>query len=145
VTTTIASYFKYDGRQVTCRRLRAARAPWGAAGSGGFFSFGEIAGDFAQFEPVLLMPCVVCLHWQKRAFKKFFCGPESFTHRMYAISSASRRNFANCSWRRDSTPLVLQSAGGIGKVFPNGSATGPAGRVCGRSTYGRNLPFQIKS
>jgi glycine/D-amino acid oxidase-like deaminating enzyme len=48
------SYFKYDAGKLLVGAFEPHARPWGADGIPDDFSFGEIAGDFSHFEPVLL-------------------------------------------------------------------------------------------
>ena len=48
------SYFKYDAGKLLVGAFEPHARPWGADGIPDDFSFGEIAGDFGHFEPVLL-------------------------------------------------------------------------------------------
>ena len=48
------SYFKYDAGKLLVGAFEPNARPWGMSGIPEDFSFGEIAGDFSHFEPVLL-------------------------------------------------------------------------------------------
>ena len=73
------SYFKYDAGKLLVGAFEPHARPWGAGGIPDDFSFGEIAGDFSHFEPVLLDAMRRIPALEKAGIQKFFCGPESFT------------------------------------------------------------------
>ena len=73
------SYFKYDAGKLLVGAFEPHARPWGTGGIPEDFSFGEIAGDFAHFEPVLLDAMRRIPALEQAGIQKFFCGPESFT------------------------------------------------------------------
>ncbi len=109
------SYFKYDAGKLLVGAFEPHARPWGAEGIPDDFSFGEIAGDFSHFEPVLLDAMRRIPALEKAGIQKFFCGPESFTPdvRYHLGESAELRN---CFVAAGLNSIGLQSAGGIGKV-----------------------------
>jgi 4-methylaminobutanoate oxidase (formaldehyde-forming) len=109
------SYFKYDAGKLLVGAFEPHARPWGAEGIPDDFSFGEIAGDFGHFEPVLLDAMRRIPALEKAGIQKFFCGPESFTPdvRYHLGESAELRN---CFVAAGLNSIGLQSAGGIGKV-----------------------------
>jgi len=68
------------------------RVPGARAAFRGFF-VGEIEGDFAHFEPVLMDAMRRVPALESAGIQKFFCGPESFTPdvRYHLGESAERR------------------------------------------------------
>ena len=73
------SYFKYDAGKLLVGAFEPNARPWGAQGIPEDFSFGEIAGEFNHFEPVLLDAMRRIPALEGAGIQKFFCGPESFT------------------------------------------------------------------
>ena len=136
------SYFKYDAGRLLVGAFEPHARPWGAAGIPEDFSFGEIAGDFAQFEPVLLDAMRRVPALAEAGIQKFFCGPESFTPDVrYQLGESTE--LANCYVAAGLNSIGLQSAGGIGKVISEWIRDGHPPADLWEVDVRRNLPFQI--
>src|SRR5260221_5841891 len=129
------SYFKYDAGKLLVGAFEPHARPWGAEGIPDDFSFGEIAGDFGHFEPVLLDAMRRIPALEKAGIQKFFCGPESFTPDVrYHLGESTE--LKNCFVAAGLNSIGLQSAGGIGKSVsqwvrgraPPGDPVGVGGR-----------------
>ena len=136
------SYFKYDAGKLLVGAFEPNARPWGAAGIPEDFSFGEIAGDFAHFEPVLLDAMRRIPALEKAGIQKFFCGPESFTPDVrYHLGEATE--LRNCFVAAGLNSIGLQSAGGIGKVMAEWIRDGHPPIDLWEVDVRRNMPFQI--
>jgi glycine cleavage system aminomethyltransferase T/glycine/D-amino acid oxidase-like deaminating enzyme len=136
------SYFKYDAGRLLVGAFEPHARPWGAGGIPEDFSFGEIAGDFAQFEPVLLDAMRRVPALAEAGIQKFFCGPESFTPDVrYQLGESTE--LANCFVAAGLNSIGLQSAGGIGKVISEWIRDGHPPADLWEVDVRRNLPFQI--
>src|SRR6202047_2155567 len=110
------SYFKYDAGKLLVGAFEPHARPGGADGIHDDFSFGEIAGDFSHFEPVLLDAMRRVPALEGTGIQKFFCGPESFTPDVrYHLGESTE--LRNCFVAAGLNSIGLQSAGGIGKVI----------------------------
>jgi 4-methylaminobutanoate oxidase (formaldehyde-forming) len=136
------SYFKYDAGKLLVGAFEPQARPWGADGIPEDFSFGEIAGDFGHFEPVLIDAMRRIPALEKAGIQKFFCGPESFTPdvRYHLGESAELRN---CFVAAGLNSIGLQSAGGIGKVVSEWIRDGHPPIDLWEVDVRRNMPFQI--
>jgi 4-methylaminobutanoate oxidase (formaldehyde-forming) len=115
--------------------------PWGATGIPDDFSFGEIAGDFNHFEPVLLDAMRRIPALEKAGIQKFFCGPESFTPDVrYHLGESVE--LKNCFVAAGLNSIGLQSAGGIGKVVAEWMRDGHPPMDLWEVDVRRNMPFQ---
>src|SRR6204780_4744915 len=136
------SYFKYDAGKLLVGAFEPHARPWGADGIPDDFSFGEIAGDFSHFEPVLLDAMRRIPALAKAGIQKFFCGPESFTPDVrYHLGESTE--LANCFVAAGLNSIGLQSAGGIGKVVSGWIRDGPPPIDLWEVDVRRNMPFQI--
>src|SRR6204780_5202167 len=136
------SYFKYDAGKLLVGAFEPHARPWGAEGIPDDFSFGEIAGDFTHFEPVLLDAMRRIPALEQAGIQKFFCGPESFTPDVrYHLGGWGEPE--NCSGGAGLNPTGRQSAGGIGKVIAEGTPAGPPPLDLWEVDVRRNMPFQI--
>ena len=136
------SYFKYDAGRLLVGAFEPEARPWGAAGIPDDFSFGEIAGDFAHFEPVLLDAMRRIPALEKAGIQKFFCGPESFTPDVrYHLGESAE--LAGCFVAAGLNSIGLQSAGGIGKVVAEWMRDGRPPVDLWEVDVRRNMPFQI--
>jgi glycine cleavage system T protein len=116
--------------------------PWGVNGIPEDFSFGEIAGDFTHFEPVLLDAMRRVPALEQAGIQKFFCGPESFTPDVrYHLGESTE--LANCFVAAGLNSIGLQSAGGIGKVVAEWIRDGHPPVDLWEVDVRRNMPFQI--
>ena len=136
------SYFKYDAGRLLVGAFEPEARPWGAAGIPDDFSFGEIAGDFAHFEPVLLDAMRRIPALEKAGIQKFFCGPESFTPDVrYHLGESAE--LAGCFVAAGLNSIGLQSAGGVGKVVSEWIRDGRPPVDLWEVDVRRSMPFQI--
>jgi 4-methylaminobutanoate oxidase (formaldehyde-forming) len=136
------SYFKYDAGRLLVGAFEPHARPWGADGIADDFSFGEIAGDFGHFEPVLLDAMHRVPALEKAGIQKFFCGPESFTPDVrYQLGESAE--LANCFVAAGLNSIGLQSAGGVGKVISEWIRDGHPPPDLWEVDVRRNMPFQI--
>src|SRR5277367_3252738 len=136
------SYFKYDAGKLLVGAFEPQARPWGAEGIPDDFCFGEIAGDFAHFEPVLLDAMRRVPALEKAGIQKFFCGPESFTPDVrYHLGESTE--LENCFVAAGLNSIGLQSAGGIGKVVSEWIRDGHPPVDLWEVDVRRNMPFQI--
>ncbi|MGC1388829.1 MAG: FAD-dependent oxidoreductase [Steroidobacteraceae bacterium] len=136
------SYFKYDAGKLLVGAFEPNARPWGAEGIPEDFSFGEIAGDFSHFEPVLIDAMRRIPALEQAGIQKFFCGPESFTPdvRYHLGESAELKN---CFVAAGLNSIGLQSAGGVGKVVAEWIRDGHPPLDLWEVDVRRNMPFQI--
>jgi glycine cleavage system T protein len=136
------SYFKYDAGKLLVGAFEPNARPWGVNGIPEDFSFGEIAGDFTHFEPVLLDAMRRVPALEQAGIQKFFCGPESFTPdvRYHLGESAELKN---CFVAAGLNSIGLQSAGGVGKVVAQWIRDGHPPLDLWEVDVRRNMPFQI--
>jgi glycine/D-amino acid oxidase-like deaminating enzyme len=136
------SYFKYDAGKLLVGAFEPHARPWGADGIPEDFSFGEIAGDFSHFEPVLLDAMRRIPALEQAGIQKFFCGPESFTPDVrYHLGESAE--LAHCFVAAGLNSIGLQSAGGIGKVVSQWIRDGHPPVDLWEVDVRRNMPFQI--
>jgi glycine cleavage system T protein len=136
------SYFKYDAGKLLVGAFEPNARPWGMNGISEDFSFGEIAGDFSHFEPVLLDAMRRVPALAQAGIQKFFCGPESFTPDVrYHLGESAE--LANCFVAAGLNSIGLQSAGGIGKVVAEWVRDGHPPLDLWEVDVRRNMPFQI--
>jgi len=136
------SYFKYDAGKLLVGAFEPHARPWGAEGIPDDFSFGEIAGDFGHFEPVLLDAMRRIPALEKAGIQKFFCGPESFTPDVrYHLGESTE--LKDCFVAAGLNSIGLQSAGGIGKVVSEWIRDGHPPIDLWEVDVRRNMPFQI--
>jgi glycine cleavage system aminomethyltransferase T/glycine/D-amino acid oxidase-like deaminating enzyme len=136
------SYFKYDAGKLLVGAFEPHARPWGDQGIPEDFSFGEIAGDFAHFEPVLMDAMRRIPALEKAGIQKFFCGPESFTPDVrYHLGESTE--LAHCFVAAGLNSIGLQSAGGIGKVVSEWIRDGHPPVDLWEVDVRRNMPFQI--
>ena len=136
------SYFKYDAGKLLVGAFEPHARPWGVAGIPDDFSFGEIAGDFGHFEPVLLDAMRRIPALEQAGIQKFFCGPESFTPDVrYHLGESTE--LQNCFVAAGLNSIGLQSAGGIGRVVSEWIRDGHPPIDLWEVDVRRNMPFQI--
>jgi glycine cleavage system aminomethyltransferase T/glycine/D-amino acid oxidase-like deaminating enzyme len=136
------SYFKYDAGKLLVGAFEPQARPWGADGIADDFCFGEIAGDFSHFEPVLLDAMRRIPALEHAGIQKLFCGPESFTPDVrYHLGESTE--LANCFVAAGLNSIGLQSAGGIGKVVSEWIRDGHPPVDLWEVDVRRNMPFQI--
>ena len=136
------SYFKYDAGKLLVGAFEPHARPWGIDGIPDDFSFGEIAGDFDHFEPVLLDAMKRVPALESAGIQKFFCGPESFTPDVrYHLGESAE--LANCFVAAGMNSIGLQSAGGVGKVVAEWIRDGHPPVDLWEVDVRRSMPFQI--
>ncbi len=136
------SYFKYDAGKLLVGAFEPNARPWGADGIPEDFAFGEIAGDFGHFEPVLMDAMRRIPALEHAGIQKFFCGPESFTPDVrYHLGESSE--LKNCFVAAGLNSIGLQSAGGVGKVVAEWIRDGHPPLDLWEVDVRRNMPFQI--
>ncbi|MDP9064389.1 MAG: FAD-dependent oxidoreductase, partial [Pseudomonadota bacterium] len=136
------SYFKYDAGKLLVGAFEPNARPWAVEGIDEDFSFGEIAGDFAHFEPVLLDAMQRIPALEGAGIQKFFCGPESFTPDVrYHLGESPE--LKNCFVAAGLNSIGLQSAGGIGKVMAEWIRDGHPPVDLWEVDVRRNMPFQL--
>src|SRR5580692_10039207 len=135
------TYFKYDAGKLLVGAFEPHARPWAAEGIPDDFAFGEIAGDFSHFEPVLLDAMRRIPALEKAGIQKFFCGPESFTPDVrYHLGESTE--LANCFVAAGLNSIGLQSAGGVGKVVSEWIRDGHPPVDLWEVDVRRNMPFQ---
>jgi glycine cleavage system T protein len=136
------SYFKYDAGRLLVGAFEPHARPWGTGGIPDDFSFGEIAGDFGHFEPMLLDAMRRVPALEKAGIQKFFCGPESFTPDVrYHLGESAE--LADCFVAAGMNSIGLQSAGGVGKVISEWIRDGHPPVDLWEVDVRRNMPFQM--
>ena len=139
--TDHCSYFKYDAGKLLVGAFEPHARPWGTRGIPEDFSFGEIDGDFAHFEPVLMDAMRRVPALEGAGIQKFFCGPESFTPDVrYHLGESAE--LENCFVAAGLNSIGLQSAGGIGKVVSEWIRDGHPPLDLWEVDVRRNMPFQ---
>ncbi len=135
------SYFKYDAGRLLVGAFEPRAKPWGIDGVPEDFAFGEIDGDFAHFEPVLVDAMRRIPALEKAGLQKFFCGPESFTPDVrYHLGESPE--LAHLFVAAGLNSIGLQSAGGIGKVVSEWIRDGHPPVDLWEVDVRRNMPFQ---
>jgi 4-methylaminobutanoate oxidase (formaldehyde-forming) len=136
------SYFKFDAGRLLVGAFEPNARPWGVDGIAEDFCFGEIAGDFNHFEPMLMDAMRRVPALESAGIQKFFCGPESFTPdvRYHLGESAELKN---CFVAAGLNSIGLQSAGGVGKVISEWIRDGHSPIDLWEVDVRRNMPFQL--
>ncbi|NNM61242.1 MAG: FAD-dependent oxidoreductase [Steroidobacteraceae bacterium] len=135
------SYFKQDAGKLLVGAFEPHARPWGMEGVAEDFAFGEIAGDFSHFEPVLFDAMRRIPALETAGLQKFFCGPESFTPdvRYHLGESPELQNLFVAAGMNS---IGLQSAGGVGKVVAEWIRDGHPPVDLWEVDVRRNMPFQ---
>jgi 4-methylaminobutanoate oxidase (formaldehyde-forming) len=135
------SYFKQDAGKLLVGAFEPHARPWGMDGIPEDFEFGEIAGDFAHFEPVLVDAMRRIPALEGEGLQKFFCGPESFTPDVrYHLGESPE--LEHCFVAAGMNSIGLQSAGGVGKVVAEWIRDGHPPVDLWEVDVRRNMPFQ---
>jgi 4-methylaminobutanoate oxidase (formaldehyde-forming) len=135
------SYFKQDAGKLLVGAFEPHARPWGMDGIPEDFEFGEIAGDFAHFEPVLVDAMRRIPALEGAGLQKFFCGPESFTPDVrYHLGESPE--LEHCFVAAGMNSIGLQSAGGVGKVVAEWIRDGHPPVDLWEVDVRRNMPFQ---
>jgi glycine cleavage system T protein len=112
--TDECTYYKEDAGKILLGAFEPVAKPWGIEGIPESFCFDELPEDMEHFAPILEMAMKRMPALQKVGIRKFFNGPESFTHdNRYLLGEAPElRNFyVACGFNS----VGIQSAGGAGK------------------------------
>ena len=135
------TYFKYDAGKLLVGAFEPQARPWGTEGIPEDFCFGEIAGNFEHFEPMLQGAMHRLPALEEAGIQKFFCGPESFTPDVrYHLGEAPE--LKHCFVAAGLNSVGLQSAGGIGKVISEWIRDGHPPIDLWEVDVRRNMPFQ---
>ena len=111
------AYYKQDAGSLLVGQFEPNAVPWGQNGIPDDFSFDEIDGHFdEQMMPVLENAMARVPMLQQVGWRKFFCGPESFTpDDQFHIGEAPEvRNFFLAAGLNS---IGIQSSGGVGKAL----------------------------
>ncbi len=111
------AYYKQDAGSLLVGQFEPNAVPWGQNGIPDDFSFDEIDGHFdEQMMPVLESAMARVPMLQQVGWRKFFCGPESFTpDDQFHIGEAPEvRNFFVAAGLNS---IGIQSSGGVGKAL----------------------------
>ena len=111
------SYYKQDAGSLLVGQFEPNAVPWGQNGIPEDFSFDEIDGHFdEQMMPVLEEAMARVPMLQDVGWRKFFCGPESFTpDDQFHIGEAPEvKNFFVAAGLNS---IGIQSSGGVGKAL----------------------------
>ena len=111
------AYYKQDAGSLLVGQFEPNAIPWGQNGIPEDFSFDEIDGHFdEQMMPVLEKAMARVPILQQVGWRKFFCGPESFTpDDQFHIGEAPEvRNFFVAAGLNS---IGIQSSGGVGKAL----------------------------
>ena len=135
------TYFKYDAGKLLVGAFEPKSRPWGLEGIPDDFAFGEIAGSFEHFEPMLEGAMHRLPALESAGIQKFFCGPESFTPDVrYHLGEAPELD--RCFVAAGLNSIGLQSAGGIGKVMSEWIRDGHPPNDLWEVDVRRNQPFK---
>ena len=111
------AYYKQDAGSLLVGQFEPNAIPWGQSGIPDDFCFDEIDGHFdEQMMPVLEHAMERVPMLQNVGWRKFFCGPESFTpDDQFHIGEAPEvRNFFVAAGLNS---VGIQSSGGVGKAL----------------------------
>ena len=111
------AYYKQDAGSLLVGQFEPNAIPWGQNGIPEDFSFDEIDGHFdEQMMPVLEKSMERVPILQQVGWRKFFCGPESFTpdDQFHIGEVPEVRNFFVAAGLNS---IGIQSSGGIGKAL----------------------------
>ena len=110
------AYFKEDAGKILVGAFEPKAKPWAIDGIPESFCFDELPEDMEHFAPILETATRRLPALQTVGIRKFFNGPESFTHdNRYLLGEApALRNFyVACGFNS----VGIQSAGGAGKAL----------------------------
>lgn len=136
------AYVREDAGSLLVGAFEPNAVPWGSEGIPEDFAFDELPGHFeAQLYPILeaaaqRVPLLASTGW-----RKFFCGPESFTpDDQFHIGEAPelRGFFVACGLNS----VGIQSAGGLGKAVSEWMDSGHAPLDLTGNDIRRMFPFQ---
>ena len=110
------AYFKEDAGKILVGAFEPTAKPWGVDGIPREFCFDELPEDMEHFAPILETATRRLPVLQTVGIRKFFNGPESFTHdNRYLLGEAAELAgfFVACGFNS----VGIQSAGGAGKAL----------------------------
>lgn len=111
------AYYKQDAGSLLVGQFEPNAVPWGQGGIPEDFCFDEIDGHFdEQMMPVLEEAMARVPLLQEAGWRKFFCGPESFTpdDQFHIGEAPELKNFFVAAGLNS---IGIQSSGGIGKAL----------------------------
>lgn len=111
------AYYKQDAGSLLVGQFERTARAWGQDGIAEDFCFDEIDGHFdEQMMPVLEQAMLRVPRLQTAGWRKFFCGPESFTpdDQFHLGEAPEVRHFYVAAGFNS---IGIQSAGGVGKVL----------------------------
>ncbi len=111
------AYYKQDAGSLLVGQFEPHAIPWGQQGIPDDFCFDELDGHFdEQMMPVLEQAMARVPMLQNVGWRKFFCGPESFTpdDQFHLGEAAQLKHFYIAAGLNS---IGIQSAGGLGKAL----------------------------
>lgn len=138
------AYYKEDAGKLLLGAFEPNAIPWGHEGIPEDFSFDELPGDMDHFMPVLEQAMERFPILQEAGIRKFFCGPESFTHddRYHLGEAPELKNFYVAAGFNS---IGIQSSGGVGKQLADWIVNGHPPIDLADIDIRRNMPFQNNS
>ncbi len=110
-------YYKQDAGSLLVGQFEPCAIPWGQQGIADDFCFDELDGHFdEQMMPVLEQAMVRVPMLQNVGWRKFFCGPESFTpdDQFHLGEAPELKHFYVAAGLNS---IGIQSSGGLGKAL----------------------------
>ncbi|MGC8468333.1 MAG: GcvT family protein, partial [Acetobacteraceae bacterium] len=138
------AYFKEDAGKLLIGAFEPQARPWAVDGIPEGFEFGELAGDFDRFLPILEAAMARVPALREVGLRQFFTGPESFTpdvRYMLGETAEVRGLFVACGFNSTG----IQSAGGAGKALAEWIVGGAAPMDLSDVDVRRFQPFQAIS
>lgn len=135
------AYYKQDAGKIMLGAFEPVAKPWAVDGIPEDFCFTELPEDLEHFAPILEKAVKRMPILQKLGIRKFFNGPESFTHdNRYLLGEAPgvRNFYVACGFNS----IGIQSAGGAGKALAEWIVGGAAPFDLWDVDVRRTLPYQ---
>ncbi|MCP5089670.1 MAG: FAD-dependent oxidoreductase, partial [Gammaproteobacteria bacterium] len=136
------AYYREDAGSLMVGAFEPNAIPWGQKGIPADFSFEEIEGHMdEQFMPVLEHAMQRVPMLQECGWRKFFCGPESFTpdDQFHMGESSELKGFyVACGLNS----VGIQTAGGLGRALADWMHLGHAPMDLWGNDIRRMFPFQ---
>jgi 4-methylaminobutanoate oxidase (formaldehyde-forming) len=135
------AYFKEDAGKILVGAFEPKAKPWGLDGIPEGFCFDELPEDMDHFAPILETATKRMPALQKVGIRKFFNGPESFTHdNRYLLGEAPELAgfYVACGFNS----VGIQSAGGAGKALAEWIVGGAAPFDLSDVDVRRTAPWQ---
>lgn len=135
------AYFKEDAGKLLIGAFEPQARPWAVDGIPEGFEFGELAGDFDRFLPILEAAMARVPALREVGLRQFFTGPESFTpdvRYMLGETAEVAGLFVACGFNSTG----IQSAGGAGKALAEWIVGGAAPMDLSDVDVRRFQPFQ---